>query len=409
MNITYTYNYKQTVNVNYIGITRGYTGHEHWNQFGLIDMNFAIEREQSEYVVTYSAMPSVSKMGEANFGRFYDPVVGRFLSPDPYVQDPSNPQNFNRYSYCLNNPLKYNDPSGESAVLTAAIIGAVIGTYIGGTMANNTYNPIKWNYSELKTWGYMGGGAIVGAASGAAGAYVGSTVGGYFASSSFVAGSASGAAAGAVGGTISGAGYSWLDGASFKQGAWKGFVSGNVGALTGGLLGGIVGGIDAYCDGRNAWTGKEVAMGRSRLAFNNTDLLANKYQVGPGEVRNANYINEEMASSNPKYDYAKYGKVDKNGLSTGTISKYQNYTMESREYEVFQNFKGRAYLEVKSTGTFDVSFSLDGKIITPDSNGLFHLPQGCKLLQINMIRSETSSMINAVSPLRFTIQGYSIP
>lgn len=45
--------------------------------------------------------------------RLYDPAIGRFLSPDPYVQAPGNSQNFNRYSYCLNNPLKYNDPSGE--------------------------------------------------------------------------------------------------------------------------------------------------------------------------------------------------------------------------------------------------------------------------------------------------------
>jgi hypothetical protein len=39
-------------------------------------------------------------------------VIGRFLSPDPYVQDPEFSQSYNRYSYCLNNPLKYTDPSG---------------------------------------------------------------------------------------------------------------------------------------------------------------------------------------------------------------------------------------------------------------------------------------------------------
>ncbi len=44
--------------------------------------------------------------------RMYDPALGRFLSPDPFMQDPSNTQNFNRYSYCLNNPLKFIDPSG---------------------------------------------------------------------------------------------------------------------------------------------------------------------------------------------------------------------------------------------------------------------------------------------------------
>jgi len=45
-------------------------------------------------------------------GRVYDPWLGRFLSPDPFVQSPGNSQSYNRYSYCLNNPLKYIDPSG---------------------------------------------------------------------------------------------------------------------------------------------------------------------------------------------------------------------------------------------------------------------------------------------------------
>jgi len=64
---------------------RGYTFHEHLTEFGLINMN----------------------------GRVYDPVLARFLSPDPYIQTPDYTQNFNRYSYCLNNPFKYTDPSGE--------------------------------------------------------------------------------------------------------------------------------------------------------------------------------------------------------------------------------------------------------------------------------------------------------
>ncbi|MGV8091902.1 MAG: RHS repeat domain-containing protein [Mangrovibacterium sp.] len=64
---------------------RGFTGHEHLSWFNLINMN----------------------------GRLYDPLVGRFLSPDKYVQFPDYTQNFNRYSYCLNNPLIYIDPSGD--------------------------------------------------------------------------------------------------------------------------------------------------------------------------------------------------------------------------------------------------------------------------------------------------------
>jgi RHS repeat-associated protein len=64
---------------------RGFTGHEHLPWFNLINMN----------------------------GRVYDPLLGSFLSPDNNVQSPDFTQNFNRYGYCLNNPLKYSDPSGE--------------------------------------------------------------------------------------------------------------------------------------------------------------------------------------------------------------------------------------------------------------------------------------------------------
>ena len=46
--------------------------------------------------------------------RYYDPEIGRFISADTIVPDPMNPQSFNRYSYCLNNPLKYMDPSGHT-------------------------------------------------------------------------------------------------------------------------------------------------------------------------------------------------------------------------------------------------------------------------------------------------------
>jgi hypothetical protein len=63
-------------------------------------------------------------------GHVYNPALGRFLSPDPYVQDPLFSQNFNRYSYCWNNPLKYTDPSGEFIV--PLLIGMGIGAAIQG-------------------------------------------------------------------------------------------------------------------------------------------------------------------------------------------------------------------------------------------------------------------------------------
>ena len=51
---------------------------------------------------------SSKKVQEENMnGRLYDPVIGRFFSPDKYVANSSFTQDFNRYTYCLNNPLKY--------------------------------------------------------------------------------------------------------------------------------------------------------------------------------------------------------------------------------------------------------------------------------------------------------------
>ncbi len=63
---------------------RGFTGHEHLDDFELVHMN----------------------------GRVYDPVLGRFMSPDPFVQYPESTQGFNRYTYTSNNPLSFTDPSG---------------------------------------------------------------------------------------------------------------------------------------------------------------------------------------------------------------------------------------------------------------------------------------------------------
>lgn len=66
-------------------LDRGYTGHEHLQNLGLINMN----------------------------ARLYDPVIHRFLQSDNYIQDITSTQNYNQYGYVLNNPLKYIDPSGE--------------------------------------------------------------------------------------------------------------------------------------------------------------------------------------------------------------------------------------------------------------------------------------------------------
>jgi RHS repeat-associated protein len=65
-------------------VRSGYTGHEHDPELGLINMK----------------------------GRLYDAKLRRFVTPDPFVTEPFNPQGLNRYSYVQNNPLTYTDPSG---------------------------------------------------------------------------------------------------------------------------------------------------------------------------------------------------------------------------------------------------------------------------------------------------------
>ena len=89
----------QTIVTDSIHFHRGYGGHEMLNEFGIINMRSA---QRDAFITKWRKN-----------GRLYDPQLGRFLSPDNYVQEPFNTQNLNRYSYCLNNPVKYTDPSGD--------------------------------------------------------------------------------------------------------------------------------------------------------------------------------------------------------------------------------------------------------------------------------------------------------
>jgi hypothetical protein len=104
-------------------------------------------------------------------GRMYDPILGRMLRPDNFVQDPMFSQSYNRYSYAWNNPLSYTDPDGEFVVATAIIAGAIIGAYIGGSIANNSFSPSEWAWKgedAWKTYTGIGLGAVAGAFAGKA-------------------------------------------------------------------------------------------------------------------------------------------------------------------------------------------------------------------------------------------------
>ena len=204
---------------------RGFTGHEHLDWCGLINMN----------------------------ARLYDPFYGRFLSPDPYVQAPDFTQNFNRYSYALNNPLKYTDEDGEW-------VQYVIGALIGG-ISNWWMNGHQWSWTGLA---YFGVGAVAGVVSAALGAGVSSVFAGSSFSSGLLgvtqAGSAasgffsSAAISGVSGfgsGVVTGFGNSLLSGESLVKSFGNSFYTGLKQGALGGITGGLFGGISAALDGRD--------------------------------------------------------------------------------------------------------------------------------------------------------------
>ena len=62
----------------------------------------------------YTGQREVPAIGLYDYNaRMYWPAIGRFVSADTVVPGPGNPQQFNRYAYALNNPLRYNDPTGH--------------------------------------------------------------------------------------------------------------------------------------------------------------------------------------------------------------------------------------------------------------------------------------------------------
>jgi len=122
-------------------------------------------------------------------GRIYDPGLGRFLQADPLIQDLSNPQSLNRYTYVFNNPLAYTDPTGYSAfsnyLRPILAIGAAYFTAGWSTSlfaAGNTAAALAVSIGGGALTGAIatgsGKGALIGAFTGAAAFGVGSSIAG---------------------------------------------------------------------------------------------------------------------------------------------------------------------------------------------------------------------------------------
>ncbi|MBI2779325.1 MAG: VCBS repeat-containing protein, partial [Gammaproteobacteria bacterium] len=181
----------------------GYTGHEHLDGLGLIHMN----------------------------GRIYDPDLARFTQADPYIQNPANLQDLNRYSYVTNNPLKYTDPSGYRPFwkqkwfreTVKAAVAVVAAAYTGGLAASAYFSSAIAGTATVATANI---GAAVAAASAQA-VIVGGMAGGAVAGGIMGNGSLKGVVSGAATGMLFGA-----VGASGISGFSKVLVSGMVGGIT---------------------------------------------------------------------------------------------------------------------------------------------------------------------------------
>jgi len=242
------------------------------------------------------------------------------------VQMPDFSQNFNRYSYALNNPLKFTDPDGESLILLAAIIGGWMG--MGQAMIS----------SDKQGWGMVGDmakGLFVGAAAGAAGAWTGGAVAGAIGTGGFLGGAASGFVGGFSGGFVGGAGGAWMNGADFGQGLSAGLNGGITSGLISGGIGGLVGGFSSMSKHGNFWDGDFITGpatagleggGKVYGPFSIREVtVSGNYKLGMGAVRNAswaygitssisssNYIDAKRIASSPKSTVSKftaYGKI----------------------------------------------------------------------------------------------------
>ncbi|MFA4842653.1 MAG: RHS repeat-associated core domain-containing protein, partial [Candidatus Omnitrophota bacterium] len=161
--------------------------------------------------------------------RYYDPEIGRFITPDTIVQAPYDPQSFNRYSYCRNNPINYIDPTGHKwswGKFWSSFVGAVLGVIV--TAVTGGLGAPFW---LAGMYGGMAGGALTGGLQGGwQGALMGAAIGGVL---------------GAAGGWAAGGGHYWAMAGMFAAGvgvaaatnSWDSFAGGIAGAAVGTLAG----------------------------------------------------------------------------------------------------------------------------------------------------------------------------
>ena len=131
---------------------RGFTGHEMLSSVDVIHMN----------------------------GRIYDANIGRFMQADAYIQAPKNMQSMNRYSYVLNNPLSYTDPSGHFFKSIKKYWRTIASIAIGIAICAGTCTGVLQAMAAGAASGAVATGSLKGAITGAFSAAIFFGIGQYF-------------------------------------------------------------------------------------------------------------------------------------------------------------------------------------------------------------------------------------
>lgn len=119
-----------------------------YEPYGRIDQPGSSGRD--DFRAKFTGKERDASSGLYYFGaRYYDPLIGRFISPDPANQYDSP------YIYVGGHPADTIDPNGEFAITTNMILGT-LGVYWASAVANNSMNPLKWNWTSGKTWRGIG-------------------------------------------------------------------------------------------------------------------------------------------------------------------------------------------------------------------------------------------------------------
>ncbi|GEM_PF-3868680 len=329
--------------------------------------------------------------------RYYNPQLGRFIQPDTVVPDAKNYQAHNRYSYVMNNPMKYTDPSGHGfwswfRKLFGAFIGALISVITFGLLSPVGFTLAALSLGEALLFGAVSGlaGGVIGGA--ISGGLRGALMGGLF---GFIGGAlfagvghgiasaltpAFGAGAGAAAqqsasnaaaGILAGVGL----GLSYATGGWQGVVTFGVGVLGAFAGGGIlkISGIAGKFSDQH-----DVAKD-----------ISNK--INPQSIsENREYAGMIYRNKDGTYSYTQPNAGTTDGSNPGGINSVPSETEATAYYHTHGGYDPAYKNEVFSPADINYANSnnIDGYLATPFGKLLYYNHNTGEKIQIGIVKTK---------------------